>query len=69
MLHVIPTSNALRGRSARAQSTASSKLKCEGCAEEVTSHPVHVVGEDCDAVKVPPSVAVEQQVRLWKQLC
>ena len=42
----------------------SAKLKCEGCAEEVTSHPVHVVGEDCDAVKVPPSVAVEQQVRL-----
>ena len=47
----------------------SAKLKCEGCAEEVTSHPVHVVGEDCDAVKVPPSVAVEQQVRLLKQLC
>ena len=42
----------------------SARLKCDGCAEEVTSHPVHVVGEDCDAVRVPPSVAVEQQGRL-----
>ena len=42
----------------------SARLKCDGCSEEVTSHPVNVVGEDCDAVRVPPSVAVEQQGRL-----
>ena len=41
----------------------SARLRCDGCSEEVTSHPVNVVGEDCDAVRVPPSVAVEQQGR------
>ena len=39
----------------------SARLECGGCSEEATSSPVGVVGEDCDAVRVPASVAVEQQ--------
>ena len=41
----------------------SARVECGGCSEEATSSPVGVVGEDCDAVRVPASVAVEQQGR------